>query len=409
MASEFEPTPIFESAGEITSPYFTALKNKLSKLLPTYNYYFNSLSVEKFSATNKQLTKLELSHNTANSKTLISTCSSAHLNLDHLSIDFAQQAFLDLVATKLEYQHLAEHFFELLSGVYRDTRITKCVDHIVINYSEAKFDQASSIFAATLNENSIIFLPDNAEPSEFSYKSSRIGKVMYVCKNSTLAFNKGNLMGMLKLEPAFSHSTFIYSKSLKIKNKKVFAIIDELRSGEATTPYTLKKNLVDLPLSTGGAFETLSIEILNFIFASEYEDFKLMEQTPNYTSVRRRDFIIDNRAPRHRFLNDLLKRGCKYILFDAKNYADELSVSHLDTFYSYIQEQKYFGRFGIILSRKGAKKNAHQHIYHRMLSKHEEIIILDENDILQLIDLRATGRDPLSYIEDKLRALQLQA
>ncbi|KFF44669.1 hypothetical protein JH25_13060 [Pseudomonas sp. BRG-100] len=220
MASEYKPTPIFESAGEITSPYFTALKNKLSKLLPAYNCYFNSLSVEKFSATNKQLTKLELSHNTANSKILISACSSAHLNLDHLSIDFAQQAFLDLVATKLEYQHLAEHFFELLSGVYRDTRITKYADHIVINYSEAKFDQASSIFAATLNENSIIFLPDNAEPSEFSYKSSRVGKVMYVCKNSTLAFNKRNLMGMLKLEPAFSHSTFIYSKSLKIKTKK---------------------------------------------------------------------------------------------------------------------------------------------------------------------------------------------
>lgn len=43
-----------------------------------------------------------------------------------------------------------------------------------------------------------------------------------------------------------------------------------------------------------------------------------------------------------------------------------------------------------------------------MLSKHDEIIVLDENDLIRLIDLLAIGHDPISLLSEKLSELHLK-
>lgn len=399
----------FKFVEEVDSISFSRLKKKLAQLLPSHRHYFQSLSVRKYISESDKKTKLELIGKSENKDISILSCTSTFPSLEHEAREFIKRAFLYLVATKLDYKDLATHFYNILKEIYRDVRLQDRDTYTIINYSEVKFDKASSIFSASLREHSIIFLRDDADSKSFKYEGNRVGDVLYVCKNSIDDFNLFHLIGMLTLEPTFSHSSFIYSKALNIKDKKIFSILDELRSSEPSESYLLKKKLVELPESDGVGFELVCAEILKFVFSFGYKELSLITQLPNRTKVRKRDFVIDNRAPTHSFLSSLSKAGVKYILFDAKNYGTALSTADLDTFFSYIQEQKYFGKFGIILSRKGAKKNAHDHMYTRMLRNNDEVLILDQDDLLRLIDLGATGRDPISYISEKHRNFQLQA
>lgn len=90
-----------------------------------------------------------------------------------------------------------------------------------------------------------------------------------------------------------------------------------------------------------------------------------------------------------------------------RNYKKPLKTSDIDTFINYISENKRFGGFGIILSRNGASKNLMKQQI-KMLRDSVEVVVLDESDMLEMIDLRALDRDPMSVIKNKLKRLQLQ-
>ncbi|EIU7151767.1 TPA: hypothetical protein ACXOGI_002601 [Pseudomonas aeruginosa] len=396
---------------KIESEKFNSIRKSLIKLIPKQKAFLQSLElIYSFQEGSTNQHKHTLSHtDSEGNKTEIITISTNTPHVEPYAIELARYAFLYLVADLLSYRDLASYFLQSISALYKHFSIEGKEDHTIIKYSSIKFDTTSGIFATTLKENSLIFFSDDFDVDNFSYKPDHIGNITYFCKTHKTSFNRYNLISALSIPPAFTHSDFIYKKALGVKKTStILNIIETLNPGEDSTPYLLKKRLIETPLSDGLAFESICEEILAYIFSSAYDNLKLRKQVPTHQGVRRRDFIIDNISPKHPWLADLRKSGVKYILFDAKNYEKPLATNDLDTFFSYIQEQPRFGSFGIIISRKGVKENAKTHILYRMLSKHDEIIVLDENDLIRLIDLLAIGHDPISLLSEKLSELHLK-
>lgn len=392
-------------------PLFYETIKSLIRLLPSKKKYLQSLEVD-YSLLEKETNphRYELSYlNDKGGRSLIIATSMSFPDPNWCALDFARYAFLYLVAKKLSYKDLARYFYESVSSVYRVSSIEEKPDHILIRYSSMEFDPESGIFAVSLHENALIFFPDDFDVGSFKYNSEAVGNVTIFCKTDSSAFNIENLVSSLSMSPAFAHSESIYRKALGIKKiQTIFGIIDLLSPGEDSVPYLLKKRLSEVPISDGLEFEFVCEDILKYVFSEVSNDLKIRKQIPTYKGIRRRDFIIDNLNPSHPLLIDMRQSGVKYLLFDAKNYEEPMSTSDLDTFFSYIQEQPKFGKFGIIISRKGVKENVKVHIFHRMLSQHDEIIVLNESDLVRLIDLAATARDPMTLIEEKITSLRLQ-
>ncbi|MFJ2492400.1 hypothetical protein ACIOV9_12755 [Pseudomonas iridis] len=390
---------------------FDEAVKSLIRFLPSQKKYLQSLEVD-YSLLDKEVNphRYSLSYlSDVGERTLIIATSMSFPDPKWCALDFARYAFLYLVAKKLSYKDLAHYFYDSLSSVYRVSSFEDKSDHILIRYSSMEFDPESGIFAVSLHENVLIFFPDNFDVEGFRYKSDVVGNVTLFCKTNPSAFNIENLVLSLSMSPMFAHSDSIYRKALRIRKvATIFGIVDLLSPGEDSAPYLLKKRLSEVPASDGLAFELVCEDILRYVFSEVYDDLKIRKQIPTYNGTRRRDFIIDNLNPSHPLLVDMKQSGVKYLLFDAKNYEEPMSTSDLDTFFSYIQEQPKFGKFGIIISRKGVKENAKIHIFHRMLSQHDEIIVLNENDLVRLIDLAATARDPMTLIEEKITSLRLQ-
>jgi hypothetical protein len=232
--------------------------------------------------------------------------------------------------------------------------------------------------------------------------------VTYYSKNSNShVVNRAGVVGALCYESAFSHSTKLYLAAFDVSIHSIVAIVDLLGDEEKPITFSFSRRLVETPLSKGKLYEDVLSDILSFVFSNCYEKVEMHLQAASEGGLRKRDIIIDNRDPQNSFLNLLKDNGTHYLLMEAKNYKGLLYPKDIDTFIGYIGENKKFGNFGVILSRKGASKTLKKQLV-KKFSQGVEIIVLDESDVLDMIDLRALDRDPMSVIKDKLRQLHLQ-
>lgn len=388
---------------------FFEYMGKLSGLLPAHKDFFRSIVVDRtYCDLEGKYTHTVCADAAQGEREVILRRVSSDPDLGGCSNDCARKIFLYLVASKLKHRDLARWFHDGLEAYYRDVAIEEKDDHSLVRYTSIDINPESSIFSATLKDNWFLFLADGKVKGEVKLEKSKVGEYFVYSKNSPDCFNKLNVVGMLFLSPAFQHATTLYMKALGIRPKKVIQIIDVLNPGEDMQSYELKRKLVMLPLGDGAGFEKICLSLLEFMFSHTQVKLKVRGQVANYSGTRRRDFIMDNIHPKHPFFKVLKSKGVEYVLFDAKNYEDGMSTSDLDTFFSYIQEQPKFGKFGVILSRSGLKDNAESHVIMRMIRGHDEVVVLNEKDLISMIDRYALGRDPVSVLEEKLTALQLK-
>lgn len=395
---------------QIESTYFNEAVSGLTKALPKYRTYFKSLRIDYSidESESRHSYRLSYSDEIGENKEIV-TASSGSEGVDWMVHDFLRYAFLELVVSKLKFKDFASYVYESICSIYKMSSIEHFTNHSIVKYCSLKFDPGKTIFSAVLHEDVFIFLPDGASTEDFHYQATTSGSQTFFCKDSESAFNKKDALGMFFLSPAFEHGYKLYMKALGFRSPSpIFAAVDLLRGGGDSTSYELQKSLSALPSGDGLAFEQVCRQILEYIFADCYETLNVREQVQSFNGIRRRDFIVDNLHPRNPLLKSLSEQGVTYLLFDAKNYEKEMSISDLDTFFSYIQENPKFGKVGILLTRKGIKDNAKTHIFHRLIGNHDEVIVLDQSDLSKMIDLRSTARDPLQVIEDKITELRLQ-
>ncbi len=134
----------------------------------------------------------------------------------------------------------------------------------------------------------------------------------------------------------------------------------------------------------------------------------LQEQVPNRGRIRIRDFVIVNGKGTSHFLQDLKKKKVDFLLFDAKNYAEELTPRDIDTFRMYLAENPVFGNFGIILSRKGASENCRESIFRSLTSNQVKIVVLDQDDLLSMLNEATLSSPSLYTLETKYNDLLME-
>lgn len=320
---------------------------------------------------------------------------------------FARFMFLDRVTKALTHDDVATYFSRIIRLVHNDVRIHQMDDRIEIVYHSLQLMARASIFTVSPDLIKFVVLKDHVcfENIKVSYFERN---VTYYSKNSNShVVNRTGVVGALCYEPAFSHSTKLYLAAFDVSIHSIVSIVDLLGDEEKSIAFRFSRRLLDIPLSKGKPYENVLYDILSFVFSNCYEKVEMHVQVANEGGLRVRDIIIDNRAPQNSFLNLLKDNSTHYLLMDAKNYKGLLNVRDIDTFIGYIGENKKFGNFGVILSRRGASKNLKKQLV-KKLSQGVEIVVLDESDVLDMIDLRALDRDPMSVIKDKLKQLHFQ-
>lgn len=331
-------------------------------------------------------------------------------NADVFSISFAKILFLNLIAKNVTHKQLADYFYSNMNSLYRNVELEHRDDYSVVEYTTMEIKPKSSIFSVSLMLNSFVFVKDELNPTEVKYTKRYSGETVFYSKYSINGdFSYKNIVGMLSLNPSFLQSSELYKNVLNSTSQKVINAIGKLSPGEGMIEFELKDELVNMNLSEGNVFEEYSAKLLTYIFSDAYECFSMKQQSANKDRVRIRDFIINNTNPKNKFLEYLRNQGVSYLLFDAKNYKGQLSSSDLDTFFSYISENKYFGGFGIILSRHGLSKNALRTLHSKMLSGKVEVLVLNQDDLLRMLDVKASGSDPIVVFEEKLTEIRLSA
>lgn len=321
--------------------------------------------------------------------------------------DFARNMFLDRVSKALTHDAIASHFARIIRLAHSDVRVHNLVDRIEVVYHSLQLMARASVFTVFPDLIKFVVLKDHI-PFESIRVSPFERNVTYYSKDSDgHVVNRAGIVGALNYEPAFSHSTKLYVSAFGVSINSIVSIVDFLGDEEKSIAFRLSRSLLDIPLSEGRPYESALKDLLSYIFSNCYEQVEMHVQVANKGRIRIRDIVIDNRDPQNSFLSLLKDNGVHYLLMDAKNYKDPLAPNDIDTFINYIKENKRFGGFGVILSRKGASENLMEQQV-RKLSENVEVIVLDESDVLEMIDLRALDRDPMSVIKNRLRQLQFQ-
>ncbi len=161
----------------------------------------------------------------------------------------------------------------------------------------------------------------------------------------------------------------------------------------------LIEELRNLAPGDGRGYERLLKQVLNFCLAGNFASFTLKEQVRTYHQRRIRDFIIDNRESKVVFWHDLkVVRGVEKILFDAKNYGNEVNYIEITSTLRYLKN-KAFGNFMIIVSRRGIKD--WEEVTEDYGDEGKVIVFLDDNDLIAMIEQTKRGARASSIIEEK--------
>jgi hypothetical protein len=400
---------------KINSKKFSQTLEKLKKLFPKAKKIFGSATILYDCEGGKDKNgSLEL-HALINgvSARLTSVSSSTPIkadHYDHYALGFAQSLFLLAVTEKASVQLISEMFHREISNAFRDCDIEHFKKYHVVSFYDLSIEPNNSIFSFIGEINYIVFLENNSTKNSVDYEFKHAGYIQYFEKYSKdpNIHSIASIIGMFEVNPNFYNGLEFYSKSLVADYESVLQALDLLSQGEGSYSFQLKKKIINTDISNGAKFESVMEEFLSYVFQDYFDEFEIKTQVPNKGRLRIRDFIIVNTSPNLKFLEHLRESGTNHLLFDAKNYQNELKTPDLDTFFNYISENDHFGKIGFILSRKGISNNLHELIIRKMMRREAEVIVLDQDDIIEMINIKASARNPVRYLEEKLSALRMK-
>ena len=97
----------------------------------------------------------------------------------------------------------------------------------------------------------------------------------------------------------------------------------------------------------------------------------------------------------------------RYIVFDFKNYTEEITQKEIYTTEKYLYD-KALRKVAIIISRKGIDKNALQAIKGSIRKQGKVILSLTDDDMLKMIQMHNNGNNPTDYLSIKLDKLLIE-
>lgn len=148
-------------------------------------------------------------------------------------------------------------------------------------------------------------------------------------------------------------------------------------------------------------YEKLCEEIMRYLFSENLEFFP--SQRISNDGLYRFDYCAKIKHGNTNEFFDTIKNffQTKYIVFEFKNYKDEITQKEVYTTEKYLYE-KALRKVAIIVSRKGADTNAKKAIRGSLRESGKLIICLSDKNINKLIDIKNNKGEPGNHLEDLL-------
>ena len=168
----------------------------------------------------------------------------------------------------------------------------------------------------------------------------------------------------------------------------------------------LIKELENCPLGKEGwsKFENIGTEIFKFLFSDSFTELIYETQSSNEENTLRRDLIIHNNFVSSTSFWSRINTDyqAKILIIEFKNYSDELDYETMYSTTKYLRNKS--GNFVLIFSRKGAKQKLLNQ-QKEMLHEGKLILSFDERELIEMIEEKISGRNPLYRLELKHFAL----
>lgn len=155
------------------------------------------------------------------------------------------------------------------------------------------------------------------------------------------------------------------------------------------------------------AYENLCIDILKLLFSDYLSIWKKQEASND--GLYRFDLICKTKSDiKDDFfwtINNYF--NTRYIVFDFKNYSEEITQKEIYTTEKYLYD-KALRKVAIIISRKPFSKNAEKAAKGCLRENGKVIINLIDSDLIKMVELWDNGDNPADYLSEKLDALLVE-
>jgi hypothetical protein len=136
------------------------------------------------------------------------------------------------------------------------------------------------------------------------------------------------------------------------------------------------------------------------LFADNFKSYIAEEQFETDLKNHRRDLIVSNYPKDSTSFWSEVKQEykSKAIIVDFKNYSEKLNSSTLFSVTKYTT--KKVGQFAIVFSRKGIDSTAINE-QKTLLSDGKLLIEFNDNELIEMINEKVLGKDPLDRLKSK--------
>ncbi|HHQ4684964.1 TPA: restriction endonuclease [Aeromonas veronii] len=147
--------------------------------------------------------------------------------------------------------------------------------------------------------------------------------------------------------------------------------------------------------------ERKCVEILKYIFNHELTGWSTQQSSSN--GLNRFDLVARVKAESG-FWSFLSKElGSRYIIFEFKNHTDEIEQGEVLTTEKYLYKTS-LRTVAFIISRKGASQNAIRFIEGAMREHGKLIMVLEDNDLCKMLEMKEQADEPSEYLFEKVDA-----
>ena len=168
------------------------------------------------------------------------------------------------------------------------------------------------------------------------------------------------------------------------------------------TANNLKHKLLQLSPGRDQAndYHLLVLEILNFLFNPELIDGEIEIRTLDGTE--RRDIIFTNDSDLSFWSYLRSEHSGIFIMFEVKN-TDQVETAHFNQTATYLGDR--LGRLGFIITRNQINKAQKRKVFsiYNDSRPRKIILVISDEDINHMIDMKTAGNDPMRYIQKMYR------
>lgn len=145
-------------------------------------------------------------------------------------------------------------------------------------------------------------------------------------------------------------------------------------------------------------FELIGTDIFEYLFSSDFQEYQAVVQSSTDDGVQRRDLVVNNTfVEQSSFWGKMYSRyGSEMIIVDFKNYCDSIDSDCIYNVTKYMST--CVGCFVLIFSRMGVSDSGHGE-QKRLLSEGKLVICLSDRDVIDMIQMKQSNKNPIRVVE----------